>query len=309
MVEWWVGVLCCVVGNLLNSISFQLQRYAHVHNEQNASYLTLPLWWTGLLCMVLGETGNFVAYGIAPAALVAPMGAIAVVSNAVLSRIILKETGSYTNYAGVLCALAGTILIILNAPTKHGDAPIYNDIVSWQGLLFWLLVTKGVILIANPFDASYAISENYSNQHVLCYCAVCSLAGSVTVVSAKVVSTAFAQAIAGNGSSMLTDSNIAWLTYLLLCCMILSAINQVAYLNHALMHFGASTVVPVYFVMFTLLSVAVAMLLFKETVFTPQKAGLFATGLALACMGVYGATTTTSQPPDDTQQAFIQYDL
>jgi drug/metabolite transporter (DMT)-like permease len=251
--------------------------------------------------MVLGEAGNFIAYGIAPASLVAPMGAIAVISNAILSRIILKESSSYKSYAGVVCALGGTVLIILNAPTKQTsnvlyNYQIYNDIVSWQGLMFVLIVGTGAIIMANPFNASYAISEDFAKQHVVCYCAVCSLAGAMSVVSAKVVSTAFTQGITGD-SSMLMDGSIAWLTYALLVSMILSTITQVAYLNHALMHFGASTVVPVYFVMFTSMSVAAGMLLFKEIVFDPivQKALLFALGLLLAFIGVYLSNSNSSE--------------
>ena len=96
----WVGVVCSVVGNLLNGVSFQVQRYAHVHNERNVSYLKLPLWWAGLVCMVSGETGNFIAYGVAPASLVAPIGAIAVILNAMLSHLVLREAGSCKSYAG-----------------------------------------------------------------------------------------------------------------------------------------------------------------------------------------------------------------
>ena len=38
------------------------------------SYLRSGTWWIGILLMVLGEVGNFVAYGFAPASVVAPLG-------------------------------------------------------------------------------------------------------------------------------------------------------------------------------------------------------------------------------------------
>jgi len=38
------------------------------------SYLRSGTWWIGILLMVLGEAGNFVAYGFAPASVVAPLG-------------------------------------------------------------------------------------------------------------------------------------------------------------------------------------------------------------------------------------------
>eukprot|EP00961_Rhodomonas_salina_P090920 1223485-Rhodomonas_salina.1 len=66
-----------------------------------------------------GEVGNFLAYGMAPASLVSPMGAIAVITNAVLSRVVLKEELSYRKLIGVLVALAGSVIVALNAPAQQ----------------------------------------------------------------------------------------------------------------------------------------------------------------------------------------------
>jgi membrane-associated HD superfamily phosphohydrolase len=224
------------------------------------------------------------AYGIAPASLVSPLGAIAVISNAILSRIILKESSSY---CAVLCALIGAILVILNAPTSRASLDnhqLYNGIVSWQGLVFLLIVLTGSVFIANPFNLHYLISKDFANQHVVCYCCVCSLIGAVTVTSAKVVSTAISQDVA-----MFTDKNTAWLTYVLMIGITISTILQIVYLNYALMHFGASAVVPVYYIMFTSVSIATGMVLFGETLFDPivRKAPLFVFGILLAFIGVY----------------------
>jgi hypothetical protein len=41
--------------------------------------------------VVLGEVGNFLAYGFAPAILVAPLGTVALISNAVIAPLLLKE--------------------------------------------------------------------------------------------------------------------------------------------------------------------------------------------------------------------------
>jgi hypothetical protein len=79
--------------------------------------------------------------------------------------------------------------------------------------------------------------------------------------------------------------------------MIVSTFTQVAYFNLALMHFGASTVVPVYFVMHTLTSVAAGMVVFEETAFDPivRKAVLFTLGLLLAFIGVYLSNLNASE--------------
>eukprot|EP00961_Rhodomonas_salina_P079862 1073469-Rhodomonas_salina.1 len=71
--------------------------------------------------MAIGEVGNFLAYGMAPASLVSPLGAVAVVSNAVLSRVVLKEDLSYRKIAGVVVAIGGSILIAVSAPKPQND--------------------------------------------------------------------------------------------------------------------------------------------------------------------------------------------
>lgn len=39
-----------------------------------------------MIMMALGETGNFLAYAYAPATVVAPLGAVSVISNSLLAR-------------------------------------------------------------------------------------------------------------------------------------------------------------------------------------------------------------------------------
>ncbi|XP_022762787.1 probable magnesium transporter NIPA3 isoform X3 [Durio zibethinus] len=43
------------------------------------SYLLEPLWWAGMITMVVGEIANFAAYAFAPAILVTPLGALSII--------------------------------------------------------------------------------------------------------------------------------------------------------------------------------------------------------------------------------------
>jgi len=70
------GSLLAIFGNVLISVSFQIQRLVHRDNEGGAHYTKIPKWWIGLICMGSGEIGNFLAYGLAPASMVSPLGAI-----------------------------------------------------------------------------------------------------------------------------------------------------------------------------------------------------------------------------------------
>eukprot|EP00292_Cryptomonas_paramecium_P024014 CAMPEP_0113670354 /NCGR_PEP_ID=MMETSP0038_2-20120614/5091_1 /TAXON_ID=2898 /ORGANISM="Cryptomonas paramecium" /LENGTH=143 /DNA_ID=CAMNT_0000586363 /DNA_START=182 /DNA_END=609 /DNA_ORIENTATION=- /assembly_acc=CAM_ASM_000170 len=117
-----IGTIVAIVGNILISLSYQIQKLVHRANaDGKRSYLSFPLWWLGFLLIVVGEVGNFLAYGWAPATLVAPLGAISVVSNCILARIIVKEPLSHRSAAGVTLALLGAAVVAYSAPTSQSE--------------------------------------------------------------------------------------------------------------------------------------------------------------------------------------------
>ena len=59
-------------------------------DPKEKSYLKSPIWWVGIAMMVVGEIGNFLAYGFAPASIVAPLGVVALVSNCLIAPLLLQ---------------------------------------------------------------------------------------------------------------------------------------------------------------------------------------------------------------------------
>ena len=296
----WVGVLYALSGNLLNSVGIQLQRLTHMQNKDKVPYLKLPLWWLGLACMAAGEAGIVMAYGEAPASIVAVLGSVSVISNTLMSWLLLKEIINYVTVIGILYAVSGTALVIFDAPvSSFPNDQVYDSIVSWKGLGLLLAIVITSAYIANPFELSIAISAKYARKSVICYCLVCSLIEGVSVASSKTISIAITQAASGN-PFMFTDGSVCWLTYVLIVAEIISNILQVKYLNSALIHFNASVVVPVYYILFTLVSVVIGMVLFDETTFDPLvlKVILFIAGVILACGGVFLINKQRVEPAD-----------
>ena len=284
----WVGVLCAIIGNTLNGVSFQMQRYVHANNAHREPYVKFPLWWIGLICMLTGEIGNMIAYGLAPASLVSPLGVVGIVANAILSRVFLKEVIPTRGVIGIVCSVAGSVLVVLGAPESDVSTSIYENVVSWEGLGLLCVVLLGCAYIMNPLRLTIAISDDFANTYVVCYCTVCSLCGAVTVTSSKVVSTALTQAVNGDYTEFISGET-RWLTYTLAIGMIIFNMYQIRVLNIALIHFESTQVMPVYYIIFTSVSIATGMVVFHETSFDPvvQKALLFACGVALAFVGVY----------------------
>ncbi len=92
------------MGNIFISIALNLQK--HVHNvlhktppaeesepllaadttseQETKRYYRHGLWWLGFGLMSVGEAGNFFAYGYASPVLIAPLGTVALISNAII---------------------------------------------------------------------------------------------------------------------------------------------------------------------------------------------------------------------------------
>ena len=226
--------------------------FSALTNQRRLS--TMQGWWVGLLCMFVGEIGNFVAYGMAPASLVSPLGAITVISNAVLSKIILNEPMPRQKAVGVVLALVGAVLIAVNAPAPFpldtGDKVIleeeefYYSIMTLRACIYIIIVAVVAFCVANPLKLPFLVSDTLRRDMVVVPCVLCGCAGTMTVTSAKAVFNSLSQAFAGN-AAMFARGDICWLTYLIIIVAVGSILGQVKYLNEALMRHGASRVVPV----------------------------------------------------------------
>ena len=292
------GALSCVVGNFLISLSLNLQRRAHRDNTEGLPYTKLKAWWVAIVCMFVGEIGNFLAYGMAPASLVSPLGAITVISNAVLSKVILNEPMPRQKAAGVVLALVGAVLIAVNAPAPFppdtGDKAIqeeevfYYSIMTLRACIYIIIVAVVAFCVANPLKLPFLVSDKLREDMVVIPCVLCGCAGTMTVSSAKAVFNSLSQAFAGK-PAMFARLDICWLTYLTIVVAVASIVGQVKYLNEALMRHGASRVVPVYYITFTTITMSAGMTLFLELKFEPfaLSIALFVAGLLCAFSGVW----------------------
>ncbi|RIB13355.1 hypothetical protein C2G38_2041049 [Gigaspora rosea] len=72
-----------------------------------------PLWLIGLLIYVAGTMMGFVALKFAPQSLVAPLGAISLITNLLIAPILHKQKLSYSDIIGVIIIVGGCVMITL----------------------------------------------------------------------------------------------------------------------------------------------------------------------------------------------------
>ncbi|XP_053395258.1 NIPA-like protein 2 isoform X2 [Mercenaria mercenaria] len=276
-----VGCLLAICGNLLISISLNMQKYTHMKNEEREvqiHYTRNPLWWVGVSLMIIGEIGNFSAYGYAPASLVAPLGTTTVVANMFLAAIFLKEKIGIENLCGSALAVIGAILVVAFAPKKEkvltGD--MLNVYLTDTSFIVYICIELAILV------GLFLLLYVYKVKRVVVYLSIVSVIASFSVISAKAVSSLIYLTFAG-------DNQLQYFTfYLMTIVMFSTAILQVKYLNMAMQKFESTIVVPTNFVFFTISAIIAGIVFYKEFWgMSPLDIIMFLFGCVMSFVGVY----------------------
>ncbi|KAJ8328993.1 hypothetical protein O5D80_002954 [Batrachochytrium dendrobatidis] len=235
------------------SHSYRLQNSQSSH-APGTSYLSERLWWVGMAVMLLGELGNFAAYGFAPAVLVAPLGTVALISNALIAPAFLGETLRNQDIVGILFAVLGTGIILavssqISEPTLSAD-DIVAALTQPQFVLY-------CIVTASILSVMLAISYTpYGRKYIFVDLSIVALFGGYTVLATKALSSLLKM------SFFLLSSH--WVVYLMIFVLTSTAVLQVQHLNRALSAFDSVEVIPTNFVLFTTSSIIGSSILYND---------------------------------------------
>ncbi|XP_068179722.1 NIPA-like protein 2 [Antennarius striatus] len=251
-----VGIIISMCGNVLISISLNIQKYAHVRQTQRGSqpYYTSVVWWFGLALMGVGELGNFAAYGFAPASLIAPLGCVSVIASAIISVVFLKETVRPSDIVGGTLAITGTYLLVTFAPhnASHITAHLVQyHVISWPFLLY-------IFIEVVAFCILLYLYKRRNMKHIVVVMLLVALLASVTVISVKAVSGMITESIKGQLQLIYP------IFYVMVIIMIASCSFQIKFLNQAMKMFNATEVVPINFVFFTASAIIAGIVFYQE---------------------------------------------
>ncbi|KAG5573873.1 hypothetical protein H5410_063639 [Solanum commersonii] len=219
------------------------------------SYLLEPMWWAGMLTMIVGEGANFAAYAYAPAILVTPLGALSIIVSAVLAHFILKERLHIFGIVGCVLCLVGSISIVLHAPLERKIESVMDvwHLASEAGFIIYTCVVVVAVLVL-----IFRFVPKYGQRYMVIYIGICSLTGSLTVMGVKAVGIALKLTFEGKNQFKYYQ------TWLFTVFVIIFCLLQLNYLNKALDTFNTAVVSPVYYVMFTTLTILASMIMFKD---------------------------------------------
>ncbi|XP_022928337.1 probable magnesium transporter NIPA6 isoform X2 [Cucurbita moschata] len=234
------------------------------------TYLLEPLWWAGMVIMIIGEVANFVAYIYAPAVLVTPLGALSIIVSAVLAHFLLKERLQKMGVVGCLSCIVGSVIIVIHAPqerTPDSVEEIWN-LATQPAFLVYLAATASLVLALMLY-----FEPRYGHVNILVYLGICSLMGSLTVMSIKAIGIAIRLTLEG-----------------------------------ALDTFNAALVSPVYYAMFTTLTIIASAIMFKD--WSGQNASTIVSelcGFITVLSGTMILHSTREQQPVPSQGSVAWY--
>ncbi|KMZ64890.1 putative Non-imprinted in Prader-Willi/Angelman syndrome region protein,putative [Zostera marina] len=219
------------------------------------SYLYEPLWWAGMITMIVGEIANFAAYAFAPAILVTPLGALSIIISAALAHVILREKLHIFGILGCALCVVGSTTIVLHAPRERQLDSVKEiwDLATEPAFLFY----AAIVMVA-VFMLIFHYVPLYGETHIMVYIGVCSLVGSLSVMSVKALSIALKLTFSGTNQLLYAQT---WaFTIIVITCIV----TQMNYLNKALDTFNTAVVSPIYYVMFTSLTILASVIMFKD---------------------------------------------
>ncbi|XP_066366096.1 probable magnesium transporter NIPA3 isoform X1 [Miscanthus floridulus] len=216
-----------------------------------------------MITMIVGEIANFVAYAFAPAVLVTPLGALSIIVSAVLAHFILNERLHALGVLGCVMCIAGSVVIVIHAPQEQEITSV-REIWNMATQPAFLLYVASVIVIV--FVLLFYFSPLYGQSNVLIYTAICSLMGSLSVMSVKALGTSLKLTFKGTNQLIYPET---WFFMLVVATCVLTQMN---YLNKcffsvgtsALDTFNTAIVSPIYYVMFTTLTILASVIMFKD---------------------------------------------
>ncbi|KAF9660906.1 hypothetical protein SADUNF_Sadunf19G0012400 [Salix dunnii] len=277
-------------------------------------YLLEPLWWLGMITskllllllflllfwlfklhvvfvhkefildifgMIVGEVSNFVAYVYAPAVLVTPLGALSIIVSAVLAHFLLREKLQKMGVLGCLLCIVGSTVIVLHAPEERSINSVKE---IWELAIqpAFLLYTASAVAIALVLILYF--SPRYGQTNILVYIGICSVIGSLTVMSIKAIGIAIKLSLEGTNQAKYFQTwifamvaitcIITQLNYLNMCYkLVTSALRGMKLfgplamdngLEYALDTFNTAIVSPIYYAGFTSFTILASAIMFKD---------------------------------------------
>ena len=296
--HWIVGCCIALFAAVSSNIGLNLQRLSHLENQyydpfaqrkrekpaaEQVGVCARPRWVAGISLMIVASLADFAALSFAAQSLVASLGSLSLVANALIAPLIVREKITSREWKAIGLICIGDACCILfgqhksEVYTLHALMDLYGEvpfilyavvmciaIVSIWSSIYWIETVYAPCAVGNAelvaptgsYAFTYPANGNIAKYHRFSHAMLSGILGAQSVLLGKSTAELIKTLIAGRGNLFLHVG-----TYVILLSMGLCIYFQVYYLNEALKRVEATIVVPVFQTFWTLISVVGGMVM------------------------------------------------
>ena len=299
---WVIGFIIAVVFSFLASVGINLQKKALKQNELAAepkAPYRLPLWMFGFMMCLVGSILDFVAFGLAPQSLLAPLAALTLVWNMILAPCFNNEKLSRNDLVSTLVIFVGaTIAVVFAAhtsPSYNLDRlmQLYRDplTIAYFCVVFLVLVVH--LAAIKIVDRLCLVSKQdriiqagspamWATLRLVGYAGLAGTLGGQSILFAKSSAELLKGVFDGDAGCF-----VRYQTYIIALALVLCLCLQIKYLNGGLVHYDALSMVPIYQAYWVISGVLGGVIYFQEIrTFSALQAVMFVLGIGISVFGV-----------------------
>mmetsp|Transcript_12156 Transcript_12156/g.19759 ORF Transcript_12156/g.19759 Transcript_12156/m.19759 type:complete len:428 (-) Transcript_12156:85-1368(-) len=286
------GVLLAILASFLTCLGLGLQKVSICAPENsNISMWKQPKWVVGFVCMVVGNIIDFLAFGLAPQSLLAPLGALSLVWNLFMSSFLLDEQYNRNDIGAVILIFIGTGITVIysNHTEKSYSLQELRDLYYKPRMYAYFFFVPALLAL------HYAMLDQPPKKNLrgtfwklvelVGWCGFAGITGGQSILFAKSTVELLKDASHGDDVFLHLD------TYIIIAMMTICLFTQISFINGAMKRFDQLYVMPIYQSYWILSGVVGGLVYFGEWEdFTPFQINMFIFGTLITFVGLYVLT-------------------
>ncbi|AYV87120.1 MAG: hypothetical protein Sylvanvirus26_10 [Sylvanvirus sp.] len=138
---WIIGVGLALVGSIGSNFGQNLQRLSFRRNDilpqtKQRATLRQPYFLSGLLLIILGSVCDFSAFSLAAQSIIAPIGAITLVSNVIFARFLNQEQIHSYDIASCFMIVIGSVVSVVYGDHSNRTLNVNQSLSYFIGTPF-----------------------------------------------------------------------------------------------------------------------------------------------------------------------------
>lgn len=273
-----IGVSLCIISSVLSNLGLNLQK--------NKNF-----WCLGWLIWLISNVFNFYSLSFAAESLLASVGSLCIIFNAIFARILNQELLQRTDYASIAFIFVGSMIIVTCSnfsPKQYTLCSLlsfYNRTSMICYLIFVFLVCVFLGLMIHLVEKK----QKKFFLYPLSYGIISGLLVGITTMLAK------------SATELFNANNTSYYqTYLILLAFVITACVQLFYLNRGLKKLEGLLQLPVFYSLSTISGVVTGGIYFDDfSAFSKSQMCLFLLGVGFNIIGVFFTIFRLKTPEEE----------